>query len=132
MDDFNFFKPQLPGLPHVLALPCIDETFISTVEAVCPSCDPVDLLFVGQSTDPNCAAMKWFFEEVWPLIADRGYRLKIVGQVDMLVRKNLPEIYQAFRSHFVGPVAELAPFLSRLANRYCAHGLGNGRLHQDH
>lgn len=110
VDDFNFFKPQLPGLPHVLALPCIDETFISTVEAVCPSCDPVDLLFVGQSTDPNCAAMKWFFEEVWPLIADRGYRLKIVGQVDMLVRKNLPEIYQAFRSHFVGPVAELAPF----------------------
>jgi glycosyltransferase involved in cell wall biosynthesis len=109
VDDFNFFKPRLPLKPHVLALPSIDEAFISTVNATSPSTDPIDLLFVGQSTDPNCAAMKWFFEEVWPLIADRGYNLKIVGQVDMLVRKNLPEIYQTFRSHFVGPIAELAP-----------------------
>jgi glycosyltransferase involved in cell wall biosynthesis len=109
VDDFNFFKPQLPLKPHVLALPTIDEAFIVTVDSTPPSRDPIDLLFVGQSTNPNCAAMKWFFEKVWPLIADRGYHLKIVGQVDMLVRKNLPEIHQAFSSHFVGPIAELAP-----------------------
>jgi glycosyltransferase involved in cell wall biosynthesis len=109
VDDFNFFKPRLPLKPHVLALPSIDEAFISTVNATSPSSDPIDLLFVGQSTDPNCAAMKWFFEMVWPLIADRGYHLKIVGQVDMLVRKNLPDVYRTFRSNFVGPIAELAP-----------------------
>jgi glycosyltransferase involved in cell wall biosynthesis len=110
VDDFNFFKPRLPHKQHVLAMPTIDETFVSNVNAACQSpADPIDLLFVGQSTDPNRAAIKWFFEQVWPLIADRGYRIKIVGQIDMLVRKYLPEIYQAFGSYFVGPVAELAP-----------------------
>jgi polysaccharide biosynthesis protein PslH len=110
VDDFNFFKPRLPRKPHVLALPTIDESFVSTVSSACPSSDPIDLLFVGQSTDPNRAAMKWFFEQVWPLIADRGYRIRIVGKVEMLVRKQLPEIYQAFSPYFVGPIAELAPY----------------------
>jgi glycosyltransferase involved in cell wall biosynthesis len=109
VDDFNFFKTHLPGMSHVLALPTIDETFVSKVDVAAPDPDPIDLLFVGQSTNPNCAAMKWFFEEVWPIIADRGYRVKIVGQVSMLVRKNLPEIHEAFGSLFVGPVADLAP-----------------------
>lgn len=110
VDDFDFFKQRLPSKQHFLALPTIDESFISTVKAASPHSDPIDLLFVGQSTDPNCAAMKWFFEQVWPLIADRGYRIKIVGKVEMLVRKHLPEIYGTFRSNFVGPVAELAPY----------------------
>ena len=109
VDDFNFFKAHLPGMSHVLALPTIDETFVSKVEAAAPTSDPIDLLFVGQSTNPNCAAMKWFFEEVWPIIADRGYRVKIVGQVSMLVRKDLPEIYEAFGSLFFGPISDLAP-----------------------
>jgi glycosyltransferase involved in cell wall biosynthesis len=109
VDDFNFFKARLPGMSQILALPSIDETFVSQVEAVAPASDPIDLLFVGQSTNPNCAAMKWFFEDVWPIIADRGYRVKIVGQVSMLVRKNLPEIYEAFESLFVGQLADLAP-----------------------
>jgi glycosyltransferase involved in cell wall biosynthesis len=109
VDDFNFFKAHLPEMSHVLALPTIDKTFVSKVEAATPDPDPIDLLFVGQSTNPNCAAMKWFFEEVWPIFADRGYRVKIVGQVSMLVRKNLPEIYEVFGSLFVGPIADLAP-----------------------
>jgi glycosyltransferase involved in cell wall biosynthesis len=110
VDDFNFFKMRLPQKQHVLAMPTIDESFISTVDgAKSSSTAPIDLLFVGQSTDPNRAAIKWFFEQVLPLIADRGYRIKIVGQIDMLVRKYLPDIYQAFNSYFVGPIPELAP-----------------------
>ena len=110
VDDFNFFKLCLPHKRHVLAMPTIDEAFVSSVEKVCQSsADPIDLLFVGQSTDPNREAMKWFFEQVLPLIADRGYSIKIVGQIDMLVRKYLPEIYQAYGSCFVGPLADLAP-----------------------
>jgi len=90
-------------------MPTIDETFVSNVAAMRQSAlDPVDLLFVGQSTDPNRAAIKWFFEAVWPLLAERGYSLKIVGQVDMMARKYLPEIYEAFRSHFAGPAPDLA------------------------
>lgn len=114
VDDFNFFKLRLPHKQHVLAMPTIDETFVSTVHAVRQSStDPIDLLFVGQSTDFNRAAIKWFFEQVWPVIAQCGYRIKIVGAIDTLVRKELPELYQAFGSYFVGQTAELAPF-------YCA------------
>lgn len=111
VDDFNFFKLRLPHNQHVLALPTIDEAFVSTVQLAARSVvDPIDLLFVGQSTPPNRAAIKWFFEQVWPLIADRGYRIKIVGAIDELVRKDLPELHRAYSSCFVGPTAELAPF----------------------
>src|SRR3984893_9733196 len=110
VDDFHFFKQRLPHKQHVLAMPTIDESFVATVNVACQfSDDPIDLLFVGQSTDFNRAAIKWFFEQVWPLIADRGYGIKIVGPIDKLVRKELPDLYQAFRSYFVGPMAELAP-----------------------
>jgi polysaccharide biosynthesis protein PslH len=111
VDDFNFYKHRLPDNKHILAMPTMDESFVSAVSASSHSpLDPIDLLFVGQSTDPNRAAIQWFFEQVWPLIADRGYRVKIVGPIDALVRKHLPEIYQAFASCFTGPVADLIPF----------------------
>jgi glycosyltransferase involved in cell wall biosynthesis len=106
VDDFNFFKLRLPHKRHVLVMPTIDETFVSDIAAAHQSStDSFDLLFVGTSTDPNRAAIKWFFEQVWPLIADRGYGVKIVGQVDLLVRTSLPDIYEAYRSYFVGPIA---------------------------
>jgi len=105
VDDFNFFKSRLPDKRHILVMPTIDETFVSEIDASSQSTDSVDLLFVGTSTDPNRAALKWFFEQVWPLIADRRYGVKIVGQVDLLVRTSLPEIYQAYRPYFVGPIA---------------------------
>lgn len=109
VDDFDFFKSRLPDKRHILVMPTIDEAFISAVGAADQSSsDSFDLLFVGYSTDPNRAAMKWFFAEVWPLISDRGYSIKIVGQIDQFVREFLPEIYRAYRSYFVGPVAELA------------------------
>jgi polysaccharide biosynthesis protein PslH len=105
VDDFNFFKSRLPNKRHILVMPTIDETFVSEIDTAYQSSDSIDLLFVGTSTDPNRAAIKWFFEQVWPLIADRGYGVKIVGQVDVLVRTSLPDIYQAYRSCFVGPIA---------------------------
>ena len=39
------------------------------------------------------------------LAANRGYVIKIVGQVDLLVRTSLPDIYQAYSSYFVGAIA---------------------------
>ena len=104
VDDFNFFKSRLPHKQHVLVMPTIDETFVSEIDAAQPSTDSLDLLFVGTSSDPNRAAIKWFFEQVWPLIADRGYSVKIVGQVDLLARTSLPDIYEAYKSCFVGPI----------------------------
>jgi len=110
-EDFRFFQERLPRQKHVLALPTIDESFISEVQTASGISDcTIDLLFVGQRTDANCAAIEWFFERVWPLIAERGYTIKIVGQIEIKVRELLPAIYQAHKSCFTGVVKELAPF----------------------
>jgi len=110
-EDFRFFQERLPHQEHVLALPTIDESFISAAQNASNVSDrTIDLLFVGQRTDANCAAIEWFFERVWPLIAERRYKIKIVGQIEIKVRELLPAIYQAHKSCFTGIVEELAPF----------------------
>lgn len=110
VDDFQFFESQLPGKPHTLALPSIDERFATRVRTVRTLDEPIDFLFVGQSTDPNSAAIKWFLEQVWPLLAGGGYQLKVVGQIDLLIRRDMPELFARFNSHFTGPVEDLAPY----------------------
>jgi glycosyltransferase involved in cell wall biosynthesis len=110
VDDIKFFQTQLPKKPHVLSMPSIDEAFAAEVKAKPAPAEAIDLLFVGQSHLPNLAAMKWFFAEVWPRIAHRGYKLKVVGAVELFVRESLPKVYEEFRTCFVGQVADLAPY----------------------
>lgn len=112
VDDFEFFKKELPSKPQILAMPSIDESFISTVDAsFCgSSIDPIDLLFVGYHHRANVVGLEWFLKQVWPLIAKRKYRLKVVGPVDSLVRASLPKIYEEFQASFVGEVADLTPY----------------------
>jgi glycosyltransferase involved in cell wall biosynthesis len=110
VDDFRFFQTALPNKPHVLAMPAIEENYISAVHAAAPLKDTIDLLFVGQNHAPNLAAIKWFFEQVWPLLEENRYNLKVVGAVDLPVKQNLPRVFETFRSSFVGPVADLAPY----------------------
>ena len=79
VDDFAFFQRQMRNKPHVLALPTISEKYISDVHAA-PAVPPViDLLFVGQNHAPNLAALHWFFEKVWPLIAEHSYNTENRG-----------------------------------------------------
>jgi len=110
VDDFKFFRTLIPGKPQFLALPTIDENFCSNVNASTAQSEAIDLLFVGQSHPPNLDAMRWFFDQIWPLIKDRGYNLKIVGAIGSLVQKELPRLYDSCGSYFVGPVADLAPY----------------------
>jgi glycosyltransferase involved in cell wall biosynthesis len=112
VDDFCFFKTKMPNKPHFLAMPAIDEAYVSAVNAAAPVQDTIDLLFAGQNHGPNLAALKWFLEEIWPLLAENNYNLKIVGRVDSLVRESFPELFEAFRSCFIGPVSDLAPYYS--------------------
>jgi len=110
VDDFKFFQTLLPGKPQFLALPTIDESFRSSL-LTCPAqSETIDLLFVGQPHLPNLDAIEWFFSQVWPLIKDRGYNLKIVGDIQFLVKQKLPRLYETFGSCFVGPVADLTPY----------------------
>jgi glycosyltransferase involved in cell wall biosynthesis len=111
VDDIKFFQTQMPYKPHVLTLPVIDEAFISAANGTSPPlAKTIDLLFVGAGHVANLAAVKWFFEQVWPQIADRRYSLNIVGAVDKLVSRDLPQIYESFRSCFVGSADDLIPY----------------------
>jgi glycosyltransferase involved in cell wall biosynthesis len=112
VEDSRFFQELLPSKPQFLAFPTIDENFIRRVQEAVPPAESIDLLFVGQWHVPNLAAIKWFFEQVWPLIADRRYNLKIVGQIGSMVQRELPLLYDTFRSYFVGEVADLIPYYS--------------------
>jgi glycosyltransferase involved in cell wall biosynthesis len=109
-DDFNFFQKLLPAKPQFLVFPTIDEKFRSRVNASTAPADGIDLLFVGSWHRPNAAAIKWFLEEVWPLIAHRHYRLKIIGPVGTVVQRELPQLYDTFRPFFVGETADLTPY----------------------
>jgi glycosyltransferase involved in cell wall biosynthesis len=110
VDDFKLLQALMPSKPHYLAFPTIDENFISTVNAAAPPAESIDLLFVGQSHFANLAATKWFFDQVWPLISDRRYNLKIVGPIGSMVQRELPQLHDTFRSCFVGEVPDLIPY----------------------
>ncbi len=110
LDDFKFFQRLLPSKPQFLAFPTIDEKFRSLLNAAAAPAETIDLLFVGQRHGPNLAAIRWFLEKVWPLIADRQYSLKIVGPIGPLVQRELPQLYDTFCSFFVGEVADLVSY----------------------
>jgi glycosyltransferase involved in cell wall biosynthesis len=107
VDDFKLFQGLMPSKPQFLAFPTIDENFISTVNAEAAPAESIDLLFVGQSHFANLDAMRWFFEQVWPLIADCGYSLRIVGPIGSMVQRELPQLYEAYCSCFAGGVEDL-------------------------
>jgi glycosyltransferase involved in cell wall biosynthesis len=110
VEDFRLFQKLLPRKSHFLVLPTIDEKFLSSVPDGEPPTEKIDLLFLGTSHSANLAALRWFFEQVWPLLADHEYRLKIVGQIGAMAQQELPQLYETFRSHFVGEVPDLAPY----------------------
>jgi glycosyltransferase involved in cell wall biosynthesis len=109
-DDFRFFQRLLPYKPQFLSFPTIDEKFKSNVNAAAVPAEDIDLMFVGSWHRPNLAAIRWFLEEVWPLIAHRHYHFKIIGSVGPMVQKELPQLYDTFRLFFVGEITDLIPY----------------------
>jgi glycosyltransferase involved in cell wall biosynthesis len=111
VDDLKFFEQLMRDKQHVLTLPAIDEAFISAANGSSPALPKtIDLLLVAASHAANLAAVKWLLEQVWPRIADRRYNLKIVGDIDYMVSRDLPRIYEAFRSCFVGRADDLPSY----------------------
>ncbi len=111
-DDKAFFEAMLPEKSHTLALPPINRDFIAAVTDArsSPSGEIIDVLFVGTGHTANGEAIAWLLTEVWPLIADREWRLRIVGGVEQMVRHTMPQLYERFRDCFTGRVADLVPY----------------------
>jgi len=108
--DFDFFKQRISAGKHFLILPTINEEFVRSVRESSDPAEPIDLLFVADWHAPNLAAIRWFFGEVWPQIANRNYDLKIVGRIALGVESELPTIYADFRKYFIGEVADLTSY----------------------
>jgi glycosyltransferase involved in cell wall biosynthesis len=110
VDDLRFFHTLLPSKPQFLVFPTIDEKFRMSLPHGIQPLESIDLLFLGTAHHANLVALQWFFEQIWPLIADQHYRLKIVGQIGSMVQRQLPQLYETFRPYFVGEVPDLTPY----------------------
>ncbi len=108
--DFDFFREELPRRAHFLVFPTIDEDFIAAVKRAPLLAEQIDLLFVADWHTPNLQAVQWFAEQVWPFLADRNYKVKVVGRIGRLVEGKISHLYEKFRAWFVGEVADLAPY----------------------
>ena len=72
--------------------------------------DDHEILFVGSNTAPNVVGLRWFFDEVWPLIraSDDRARLTVVGTVNRAFRgAPAPGV------HFLGLVGDLSSLYAR-------------------
>jgi hypothetical protein len=70
-------RHRLPGTPVLLAP-------MATVSVADPQVGTgSNLLFIGSNTSPNVDALRWFFDEVWPLVrqANPTARLNVAGNV---------------------------------------------------
>src|SRR5262249_9500310 len=49
-------------------------------------------------------------DKVWPLLANRSYKLKIVGPVGAMLERESPELFAKYRQHIEGEVSELVAY----------------------
>jgi glycosyltransferase involved in cell wall biosynthesis len=128
IEDRQFFVERLPDKCQFLARPVIDSAFVNAVERAHQSeIEPIDVLFVGTGYHANLEGVEWLLTKVWPLIADRGLVLRIVGGIADLLRAQRPNLYHQFSSFFVGRVADLVPYY-RAARSVIAPMLSGGGI----
>lgn len=84
--------------------------------------DPDRLVFVGSDNPANVDALEWFLGDVWPRLRARrpNVRLDVVGAIGTA----FPDLPQGVEGH--GPVADLAPYLSRAALAIAPQRIGSG------
>ncbi|MER9071536.1 glycosyltransferase family 4 protein [Mesorhizobium sp. M0904] len=100
-DDASYARDRL-GVRHVIPL----GMGFSNHEKPPESNEPV-VLFVGNATDPNRAALSWFLSEIWPAVRTfcPTARFRIVGTIAS-TREATPEADGLER---VGPLPDLGP-----------------------
>ena len=128
IEDRQFFVERLPNKCQFLARPVIDSAFVDAVEKADRSeLEPIDVLFVGTGYHANLEGVEWLLTKVWPLIANRGLVLRIVGGIADLLRARRPMLYHQFSSLFVGRAADLVPYY-RAARSVVAPMLSGGGI----
>jgi glycosyltransferase involved in cell wall biosynthesis len=95
-EEFDDFSSLLPEKTHALLYPSAPEAPLGPGGA--------DILLVASNNSANVESLVWFLREV----AGRAGvpRVAIVGNVDAGVKAREPALYAAYRSWFVGRVAD--------------------------
>ncbi len=128
IEDRQFFVERFPNKFQFLTRPAIDSAFVKAVEKAGRSdIEIIDILFVGTGHHANLEGVEWLLTKVWPLIADRGLVLRIVGGIADKLRAQRPKLYDQFNGFFVGRVADLVPYY-RAARSVIAPMLSGGGI----
>jgi succinoglycan biosynthesis protein ExoO len=102
----NVFTAPMP------ALPCPRPAGLRVI--------PGRLVFVGSAALPNLDGLRWFFDEVWHLLAGRGISLDLAGDCGPALRQVPMGVTR------LGRVKNLAPVLHRAALAIAPLRVGSG------
>ena len=116
-----------PDEARLLQAMCPMQNVFTAVVPALPCPPPADaqviagrLVFVGSANLPNLDGLRWFFREVWPLLAGRGVTLDLVGDCGAALGQVPLGVFR------LGRVAELAPVLHRAALAVAPLLVGSG------
>lgn len=65
------------------------------------------LLFLGAKSEVNVAGLKWFLDQVWPILASQGFHLDVVGRVAEAFQDDVEGVI------FHGRQEDLTPFFQQ-------------------
>ncbi len=91
------WQELLPNARHALIYPAIKSAPTGPGGA--------DIIIVASANHPNYLSIKWFLQEVRPLC--REVPLRIIGNVDEMVRTQSPALYAQHADLFTGRVDDL-------------------------
>lgn len=93
------FRRALPEKLHALIYPAVPSAPTGP--------GGPDIILVASNNFANVESIIWFLRDVAPLTPD--VFVKIAGNVDKGVRARDPQIYQRYKSNFIGQVKDVAP-----------------------
>jgi polysaccharide biosynthesis protein PslH len=96
-EEAETFRALLPEKSHVLLFPAVPPMPLSRGN---------DIVIVASANYPNFLGLNWFLSEVMPQVGNSPVR--IVGNIDRLVRWHTPRLYRRYKSLFAGFTGDLA------------------------
>lgn len=96
-EEAETFGRLLPDKHHALLFPAILPMPIGSGG---------DIIMVASSNYPNYLDLKWFLTEVMPHL--EGLKIRIVGNIDRMMRRRAPRLYRRYAESFTGFVPQLA------------------------
>lgn len=108
-DDFRFFHDRLPQGRHALLPPTIAPESETALRALRDEVDPAasKLIYVAAPNYWNAVTTCWLLEKVMPRVDGMRENFLIFGGIAHHIKKERPDIYDAFSENFAGHMASI-------------------------